>query len=103
MLNELRKQQKEHTKISYNRLEIQKYLNTHMLNNHEVLLLFSLRSRNAKQFKANFPCNEDQICPMEGCDEIDTQEHCLKCPKTFLVSTHIVITMNIMTYLVKIY
>ena len=20
---------------------------------------------------------------MEGCDEIDTQEHCLRCPKTF--------------------
>ena len=54
-----------------------------MLNNHEVLLLFSLRSRNAKQFKANFPYNQDQICPMEGCDEIDTQEHCLKCPKKF--------------------
>ena len=86
MLIELEKQQKEHTKISqicYNRLETQKYLKTHMLNNHEVLLLFSLRSRNAKKFKANFPYNQDQTCPMEGCDEIDTQEHCLKCPKTF--------------------
>ena len=89
MLKELKKQQQEHSKIKqicYKGLETQEYLKTHMLNNHEVFLLFSLRSRNAKQFKANFPYNRDQTCPMEGCNEIDTQEHCLKCEKTIPTS-----------------
>ena len=57
-----------------------------MLNNHEEYLLFSLRSRNAKQFKANFPYNKDQICPMAVCNEIDTQEHCLQFTKLWYPS-----------------
>ena len=92
MLKELIKKQQEHTKIKqicYKGLEIQKYLKTHMLNNHEVFLLFSLRSRNAKQFKANFPYNIDQICPMQGCYEVDTQEHCLVCEKNISTSNTI--------------
>ena len=84
MLQELKKKQNNHKKIKeicYNSLETQKYLTTHMLNNHEVFLLFSLRSRNAKPFKANFSYNKDQTCPMVGCNELDTQEHCLSCSK----------------------
>ena len=41
--------------ICYQDLKTQEYLESHMLINHEVCLLFSLWSRNAKQFKANFP------------------------------------------------
>ena len=47
MLSELKKKQEGHNKISnicYNDLKTQEYLKTHMLNNHEVFLLFSLRS-----------------------------------------------------------
>ena len=81
----LTKQQEEHTKsqICYNRLETQKNLKTHVLNNLKELLLFSLRSRMAKQFKANFPYNSDQTWPKEGCGEVDTQEHCLECAKAY--------------------
>ena len=92
MLSELKKKQEGHNKISnicYNDLKTQEYLKTHMLNNHEVFLLFSLRSRNAKQFKANFPYNIDQICPMQGCYEVDTQERCLVCEKNILTSNTI--------------
>ena len=64
-----------------------------MINNNEVFLLFSLRSRNAKQFKANFPYNKDQTCPMVGYNEMDTQEHCLQCDKLWspsnTISNHI--------------
>ena len=84
MFKELKNQQQGHNKINqicYNSLETQKYLKIHMLNNHKVFLLFSLRSRNAKQFKANFPYNIDQTCPMVGCNDSDTQEHCLQCAK----------------------
>ena len=82
MLNELKTQQSKHKKISaicYDELKTQEYLKTHLLNNHETMLLFSLRSQNAKQFKANFPYNRDQMCPNVGCNQPDTQEHCLKC------------------------
>ena len=51
-----------------------------MLNNHEASLLFSLRSKSTREFKAKFPYNPDQMCVM-GCAELDTPEHCLKCEK----------------------
>ena len=69
MFSELLKEQKEHSKIKdicYTTLTTQKYLKTHLLNNHEVSLLFSLRSQTLKHFKANFPYFSDQMCPL-GC------------------------------------
>ena len=57
---------------------MQEYLKTHMMNNHEVSLLFSLRSRSAKIFKANFPFNIERMCPYCRNEE-DTQEHMLSC------------------------
>ena len=83
-LRELKTQEEQHKKISeicYDDLKIQAYLETNLLNNHEALLLFSLRSQNAKLFLANFPYNSNQICPNEGCNQRDTQEHCLNCEK----------------------
>ena len=82
ILVEMKEKQQGHKKISdicYQDFKIQAYLESHMLNNHEVFLLFSLRSRNAKHFKANFPYNTDQVCPMNGCQDLDTQEHCVIC------------------------
>ena len=79
----LKTQQTKHSKISnicYNSLKSQEYLRTHMLNNHEVSLLFSLRSRTSREFKANFPYFKDQTCPM-NCGDMDTQEHILRCQK----------------------
>ena len=55
-------------------------MKSHVLNNHEASLLFSLRSRTTKQFKANFPYNSNQMCPL-GCDDLDTPGHCLVCRK----------------------
>ena len=57
-------------------------MTNHKLNNHEVSLLLSLRSRTAREFKANFPYNIEQLCPF-GCEELDTQEHCLLCEKAY--------------------
>ena len=77
----LLQEKKEHNKvkhISYTSFESQNYLKTHLLNNQEVSLLFSLRSRTSKHFKANFPYFIDQMCPM-GCAEDDTQEHAMFC------------------------
>ena len=84
MLIEMKDKQKNHRKIRdicYFDFKTQPYLESHMLNNHEVFLLLSLRSRNAKQFSANFPYNRDQVCPMNGCEDLYTQEHCLNCEK----------------------
>ena len=81
MFSELLKEQKEHSKIKdicYTTLTTQKYLKTHLLNNHEVSLLFSLRSQTLKHFKANFPYFSDQMCPL-GCPVADTQEHAMLC------------------------
>ena len=88
----LKKKQEGHSKIRdicYDEFKSQEYLKTHLLNNHEVSLLFSLRSRTAKQFKANFPFNREQMCPIPGCIERDTQEHCLKCEQVSTTKTHI--------------
>ena len=56
------------------------YMKTHTLTNQEVALLFSLRSKTVKSFKANFSKlnNKNTTCPF--CDtEDDTQEHALNC------------------------
>ena len=83
VFKKLKIQQANHSKIRdicYNSFKGQEYLRSHMLNNHEVSLLFSLRSRTAREFKANFPYFKEQTCPM-GCLDMDTQEHILICPK----------------------
>ena len=79
----LKQKQEGHSKIKnivYSEFKAQGYMKSHMLNNHETSLLFSLRSRTTKAFKANFPYHIDQMCPF-GCGELDTPEHCLMCGK----------------------
>ena len=58
-----------------------------MFNNHEAVLLFSLWSRNCKSFRANFPYYKNQVFPISGCEEIDSQEQCIECDKLFTPET----------------
>ena len=89
VVGKLKKLQEGHNKISafcYKTFETQRYLTNHTLNNHEISLLFSLRSRTARAFKANFPYHAEQLCPL-GCPDIDSQEHILLCEKVYPVET----------------
>ena len=91
VFEKLKIKQKGHSKIkniSYSELKTQGYMKSPMLNNHEASLLFSLRSRTTKDFKANFPYFSNQRCPL-GCDELDTPEHCLVCRKLTHGESHL--------------
>ena len=91
VFEKLKIKQKGHSKIkniSYSELKTQGYMKSPMLNNHEASLLFSLRSRTTKDFKANFPYFSNQMCPL-GCDELDTPEHCLVCRKLTHGESHL--------------
>ena len=86
----LREQQEGHTKIKhiqYNELCMQNYLKTHILNNQEASLLFSLRSQTTREFRSNFPYNSDQMCVM-GCIELDTPQHCMNFPQLHHEEAH---------------
>ena len=92
VFGKLKEIQEEHSKISticYKTFEAQIYLTNHTLNNHEVSLLFSLRSRKARAFKANFPYHAEQLCPL-CCPDIDSQEHILLCDKIYPVIKKII-------------
>ena len=74
----------KHSKVSeicYNKFNIQEYMTTHKLNNHEISLLFSLCTRTLSEIKGNFPSqHKNNECPL-CCHIEDTQEHCLSCDK----------------------
>ena len=96
MFHELKKEQSEHSKIStikYPTYEMQGYLKTHMMNNQEVSLLFGLRSKTVKDFKANFPFHSDKKCLVCG-KEDDTQDHFNKCEITYPLDTRDFDIMN---------
>ena len=85
MFSELKTVQTGHSQIKsikYPTFNTQEYLKTHMMNNHEVSLLFALRSKTVKGFKVTFPFNAGHMCPMFGKEE-DTQEHCIQCEVTY--------------------
>ena len=85
----LKEKQESHIKKSHLRFhehKMQSYFKTHMLNNHEASLLFSLRSKSTREFKANLPYNPDQMCVM-GFAELDTPQHCLECDKVLNYET----------------
>ena len=87
----LKETQSRHTKVSeicYDTFETQEYMNSHQLTNHEVTLLFSLRSRTVRSVKNNFGIKIN--CAL-GCPDIENQEHWLLCTKTKAnQDTHIV-------------
>ena len=86
MFSDLKGEQVGHSKINkikYQTFQTQEYLKTNLMDNQEVSLLFALRSKTAREFKANFPFNSNKNCPMCGKYE-DSQEHCFECEDTYL-------------------
>ena len=79
----LKETQQTHSKvcnICYYEFKTQPYMKSHILSNHEVSLLFALRSRTIRNIKRNFPVQnqQDTKCQL-GCDVEETQEHILEC------------------------
>ena len=73
--------------IQYDTFKIQSYMKSHILTNHEVSLLFSLRSRTFRGVKNNFGMKDR--CSL-GCPTLEDQEHWLMCGKTtFNINTDI--------------
>ena len=82
VFNNLKAIQESHTKvkdIQYDTFKIQSYMKSHILTNHEVSLLFSLRSRTFRGVKNNFGMKDR--CSL-GCPVLEDQEHWLMCGKT---------------------
>ena len=75
----LKEIQSTHTKIRdvcYKEFKIQDYMRSHTLNNHEVSLLFSIRSRTVKNVANNF--GQKMMCAF-GCRVMEDQEHIFDC------------------------
>ena len=82
VFQKLKETQGTHIKVSeicYNSFKMQDYMNSHILTNHEVTLLFSLRSRTVRSVKNNFGLKLN--CSM-GCQVTENQEHWLVCDQT---------------------
>ena len=83
-LNSEKNQKSKIKHIKYSKLQPQKYLQSNLFNNNEVEILSRLRSRNLdvkSNFKSKFTFNNIQKleCPINGCSEIDDQQHLMKC------------------------
>ena len=91
VFQKLKETQGTHIKVSeicYNSFKMQDYMNSHILTNHEVTLLFSLRSRTVRSVKNNFGLKLN--CSM-GCQVTENQEHWLVCDQTKAnQNTHII-------------
>ena len=82
VFNILKETQETHTKvkhITYNTFKLQDYMKSHMLTNHEVASLFSLRCRTYKSIQNNF--GKKSNCSL-GCPALENQEHWIICDKT---------------------
>ena len=82
VFNILKETQETHTKvkhITYNTFKLQDYMKSHMLTNHEVASLFSLRCRTYKSIQNNF--GKKYNCSL-GCPALENQEHWIICDKT---------------------
>ena len=60
----------------------QENFKSHMLNNHEAFYC-SLFRQETENYTANFPYYNNQVCPNNGCEEVDAQEHCIDCDKIY--------------------
>jgi hypothetical protein len=62
--------------IKYKKLQIQSYLKSKLFSNHEINILFRLRSRTT-ELKSNFKTKYfDQLeCSVKGCSQEESQEH----------------------------
>ena len=87
-LLEMKTKHSKGQEIKYKDLALQRYLKSTLFSNEEAILLFALRTRTSKHFKANFPTLNKSCmhCPLRcwGTGEqpsIDTQAHILECKK----------------------
>ena len=92
-LKYLKSKQEKHIKVKhlkYEKLESQSYLTSHIFMNNETSLLYALRTKTARTFKANSSnlYNGKIECPLKCWDlsfnepePPDTQEHALVCKK----------------------
>ena len=74
--------QQSHSKvreICYETFKIQDYMNSQKITNHEVTLLFALRSKSVRSVATNFGQQKD--CSL-GCQSQETQEHWIVCRRT---------------------
>ena len=65
--------------ICYETFKIQDYMKTQKITNHEVTLLFALRSKSVRSVATNFGQQKD--CSL-GCKSQETQEHWIVCSRT---------------------
>ena len=82
VFEDLKAIQSSHSKVKdifYDTFKIQEYMKNHILTNHEISLLFSLRSRTMRSVVNNFGRNIN--CSL-GCSKPENQEHWLSCGKT---------------------
>ena len=82
VFEKLMETQRTHIKVSeicYNIFKLQEYMDSHILTNREVSMVFSLRSRTLRNVKNNFGMN--LTCSM-GCQVLESQEHWLLCKHT---------------------
>ena len=93
--------QQTHSKVKnvkYEKFETQQYLTSQLFTNKETSLLYSLRTKTTKIFKANFTSlyNGNVECPLK-CWDInrhepappDTQEHLFVCKKVNVISNNV--------------
>ena len=96
---------KTHTKVKqlrYSKLETQKYLTSPLFSNNEASLLFGLRTKTARAFKANFSFlyGGKIECPLKCWDPkkyepapADSQEHSMACNRLKTTSSNISLGM----------
>ena len=85
------KLKESHSKVKrviYSELRTQEYLVNNMFSNKDAEMLFNLRTKTDKNFKANFPSlNRGSLCcPLlcwtaQEAASLDTPEHLFECPK----------------------
>ena len=97
----LKSKLKNHSKvknIEYSKLETQKYLTSQLFNNTETSLLFGLRTKTVRDFKANFSnlYGGNTECPLKCWNlkfnepaPADTQEHLIFCKNIKIFSNNI--------------
>ena len=74
--------------INHSELKTQEYLLSHVFSNKDAEMIFSLRTKTNKQYKANFPSmnQRNMSCPLlcwepHETPPLDSQEHLLECRK----------------------
>ena len=98
--------QQTHSKVKnvkYEKFETQQYLTSQLFTNKETSLLYSLRTKTTKIFKANFTSlyNGNVECPLK-CWDInrhepappDTQEHLFVCKKVNVISNNVAVSKS---------